>query len=593
MGALSLANASPVTVASPDGKVKAEISDTSGKLRYQVVVDNRPVLLPSNLDILSNGVELGQNATLGKPRFSRINERYRFFGGKNEAINQARLATVPVISQGEACEADIYVANDGVGVRLRLAAKAQRKVEAERSSWRLAGDPVVWAAEHDFGYENTFKTTSLSGLNNRAYGLPLTAKVGNIYVTLAQAGLKDYGDIQVKRNAEGALEASLYADPQGWNTNEAVVQPWRVTLVARNLSDLVNSTFVSNLNPPPDPALAKADWIRPGRSSWQWMAIGAPRADDQKQWVDWTKQLGFEYYLVDEGWSGWPNGWNTLKSVCDYAKTQGVAIWVWVHSNEVSEPAARKAYFRKLVETGAVGVKIDFPRAANRQWANWYYETASDAAASHLMVDFHGAVGATGLERTWPNVLTREGVRGHEWHITRYRRILEPQHDTILPFTRYLSGPADYTPTVFEPKELQGNTWAHELAQAIVFTSPFLCTGGHPRDYLNKLAKDVLTKIPAVWDETRVLPCSEPGKIAAFARRSGNNWFIGVLNGAEAKTLNLPLDFLGRGQWKMTQLSDVADKADAWNRQENITTKAAALSLKLSSRGGYVAWLRK
>ena len=295
---------------------------------------------------------------------SRVNERYRFFGGKKEALNRAQLATVPVTSRGENYELDIHVANDGVGVRLRLSAKAGRQIEADHSSWRLAGDPVVWAADQEAAYESTYKTSNLSGLNGRAYNLPLTAKVGNIYTTIAQAGLKDYGDVAVRRGADGALETFLYADPQGWNTDDRVVQPWRVTMVARNLNDLVNSTLVSNLNPPPDPSLAKADWIRPGRSTWQWLAIGAPKFDDQRQWVDWTKQMGYEYYLVDEGWSGWPNYWDSLKSVCDYAKTQGVGVWVWVHSNEVREPEARKAYFRRLVEIGAQGVKIDFPQAA-------------------------------------------------------------------------------------------------------------------------------------------------------------------------------------------------------------------------------------
>lgn len=154
----SLAAAS-FTISSPDQKVKAEISDVGGRLRYQVVVDNQAVITPSDLSILSDGAELGQNATLGKPRLSRVNERYRFFGAKKEAVNRAQLATVPAISHGENFELDIHVANDGVGVRLRLPAKAWRKIEADHSSWRLAGDPVVWAADQEPAYESTYKTS--------------------------------------------------------------------------------------------------------------------------------------------------------------------------------------------------------------------------------------------------------------------------------------------------------------------------------------------------------------------------------------------------------------------------------------------------
>lgn len=509
------------------------------------------------------------------------------------AVNRAREATVPVKSHGESYLVDVHVANDGVGVRMRLSAKPGRKIQADRSSWMLEGDPVMWADKLDAAYESHYRTTSLQKLGADSLGLPVTAKVGDLYLAFTEAALKDYGDLAVKRVADGALEGQLYADPEGWTTDDAVVQPWRVTVIARNLTQLVNSTLVPNLNPPADPQLAKADWIVPGRSAWQWMAIGDPRLEDQHQWVDWTKQLGFEYYLIDDGWKRWKDNWASLASVASYAKSQNVKVWLWVHSNEVKEPEARKAYLQKAVEAGVVGVKIDFPPACNRWWSTWYHDVARDAAALKLLVDFHGANKPTGMQRTWPNVLTREGVRGHEWHMTRYKRVLDPAHDTILPFTRYVAGPGDYTPTVFESKELQGTTWAHELAQSVVFTSPFLCTGGHPRDYVANPAKDVLSAIPAVWDETRVLNGSEPGKVVAMARRSGSQWFVAVMNGGEATSLDLPLAFLGDGKWKASRLFDLKDKPDAWDRQDGSITGADHIKLNLAPRGGFVGWFRR
>jgi len=234
-----------------------------------------------------------------------------------------------------------------------------------------------------------------------------------------------------------------------------------------------------------------------------------------------------------------------------------------------------------------------FPAAANRWWATWYSDTARDAAKHRLLIDFHGANVPTGMERTWPNELTREGVRGHEWHITRYRRILESPHDTILPFTRYVVGHGDYTPTVFDPKELQGNTWAHELAQAVVFTSPFLCTGGHPRDYLSNPSRDLLAALPATWDETIVLPGSEPGKLVGMARRRGSQWFIAVMNGAEASEIQIPLGFLGRGDWKAVRFGDLPGQPAAWDRGEERVTSHSSLKVPLSPRGGFVAWVKK
>jgi alpha-glucosidase len=219
---------------------------------------------------------------------------------------------------------------------------------------------------------------------------------------------------------------------------------------------------------------------------------------------------------------------------------------------------------------------------------NWYDESLRDAAARHLMLDFHGANKPIGREGTWPNEMSRESIRGHEYHILRYRRTLPPEHDCILPFTRYVVGPGDYTPTVFNPKELRGYTWSRELAQAIVFTSPYLCYADHPTNYLNNAALDVMKTIPSVWDETIVLPGSEIGKSVAFARRSGNNWFIGVMNGLDASSLDLPLGFLGRGKYSMTQLGDAADRDDAWQRDEKTVTRSDSVHLSLRRGGGCV-----
>ena len=582
-----------IVVVSPDAKVRAELSVTDGVLSYRITADGKQVLGASKLGIRTEDVELGQEVTLGAVRVRKINQQYRFFGAHGVATDRANEAVIQAQSHGESYFVDVHVANDGVGVRLRLPAKRGRKIQADRSTWMLDGNPTVWADELNSGYESPYHATTLKKLGAGSFGFPLTARVGDLYVTLTEAMVKDYGDLAVKLDAEGALAGQLYADPDGWTTDDAVTQPWRVTILARNLNDLVNTTLVENLNPPADPQLFRADWVKPGRSSWQWLASGDPVEEEQRQWVDWTSQLGFEYYLIDDGWSKWKDSWAVIASTSAYGKTQHVKIWIWVHSQEVRDPQARKAFFRKAVEAGVVGVKIDFPPACNREVSNWYYEVAKDAADAHLLVDFHGANKPTGMDRTWPNVLTREGVRGHEYQITRYQRLLQPDHDVILPFTRYIAGPGDYTPTVFTSKELQGNTWGHELAQAVIFTSPFLCYGGHPREYLANPARDVLTAIRPTWDETRVLSGSEPGKVVAEARRSGDQWFVAVMNGADATSIDIPLVFLGAGRWKSSQLRDTKDKADAWDRKDGELTRADHLRVDLAPRGGFVGWIRR
>src|SRR5450759_2719893 len=217
-------------------------------------------------------------------------------------------------------------------------------------------------------------------------------------------------------------------------------------------------------------------------------------------------------------------------------------------------------YFKRAKSIGIVGLKIDFMEPANTEWVNWYEEALRDAASLQLMVDFHGAIKPTGRERTWPNEMTREGISGRE-------QGKNPSvHDTTLPFLRYVQGHADYTPTLLIPRRLNGSTFAHELAMAIVFTSPYLCMGDNPTNYLNSQAVDVLKALPPVWDETIVLPGSEIGQLAAFARRNGQQWFIAAINAVMPRRETVALSFLGKGNFKLIELADSPERIDAFVR---------------------------
>ena len=590
------ADAVEVTVKSPDGKAAITVTDDRG-LSYSVFLDGRKAVDKSRFGIVSEGVDLGADAKLGQTSSRKIHETYSLSGGHARAENDCRETTVSVRGGGgETYELDVRAYNDGVALRARLAAKPGRKINGEATEWKLSGNPLAWY-QTDFGsYEGIFQSNRLDDLSaGQKIPLPITFSLsGGGYALVTEANLVNYSDVGTQVAPDHSLRACFHARPDGngWTSDAAVVQPWRVILLARDLNALVNSDLIRNLCPAAPPELAKAAWIQPGRSSWQWWSASAPIYADQHQWVDWTKQLGFEYYLVDEGWKNWKdNGrdkWAGLREVCDYAKTNGVKIWCWVNSSDVPNAAKRTNFLDRAVAAGVVGVKIDFEPEANVRWVNWYDETLRDAAARKLMVDFHGANKPVGRDRTWPNELSRESIRGHEYHILRYHRTLPPQHDCILPFTRYVIGAGDYTPTVFNPKELRGYTWARELAQAVVFTSPFLCYADHPTNYLNNPALDVMKAIPSVWDETVVLPGSEIGKCAAFARRNGKQWFIGVINGGEATTLNLPLDFLGRGKYQMIQLGDAPDRDDAWQREEKTVRRGDSVRLVLRPGGGCV-----
>jgi len=594
------ATAAEIKVASPDGKVAVVVADTGG-LNYSVFFDGRAVVNKSRYGVIADGLDLGADVKLGKTVSRKWHESYPMVGGHSRAENNFRETSVSVRSAaGEVYDLDVRSYNDGVALRARLTAKAGRKINGEATEWKMTGNPLAWY-QTDFGsYEGIFQSTRLEDFPaDKKIPLPITfALPGGGYALITEANLVNYTDLGVQVLADHSLHGFFHAPPDrdGWTTDDAVVQPWRVTLLARDLNGLVNSDLIRNLCPAASPELAGAGWLKPGRSSWQWWSSGDPEFGEQQQWVDWTKDLGFEYYLVDEGWKNWKDSgrdnWGCLSEVCDYAKTRGVKIWVWVHCHDVATPETRAKFLDRLVALGIVGVKIDFQPEASERWVNWYDETLRDAAARKLMVDFHGANKPTGRERTWPNEMTRESIRGHEYHILRYHRTLPPEHDCILPFTRFVIGPADYTPTVFNPKELRGYTWARELAQAIVFTSPFLCYADHPTNYLNNPGLDILKAIPSTWDETIVLPGSEIGKSVAFARRSGDTWFIGVMNGTDAATLDMPLKFLARGQYQMIQLGDAPERDDAWQRSEKLVRRTDSVHLTLRHGGGCVIELK-
>jgi alpha-glucosidase len=272
-----------------------------------------------------------------------------------------------------------------------------------------------------------------------------------------------------------------------------------------------------------------------------------------------------------------------VKELVDESRARNVSIWVWVHSQDQHDPVERRKSFRRLQELGVAGIKVDFLDHEAKETIDLYEAILRDAAESRLLVDFHGANKPTGMERTWPNEMTREGIRGMEYRSTPGWAA----HNTTVPFTRFLAGPADYTPVVFGDRR-KDTTWAHQIATAVVFTSPVLIYGGHPRSLLDSPAAAVIKSIPSVWDETRVLPPSAVGELAVFARRSGPRWFLGVLNGKEPRTLRVPLSFLGKGRYHATLVRDDRTNGAAVQLEERVVAARDHLELSLRDGGGAV-----
>ncbi len=589
--------AAELTLKSPDGKIVVTIQDGS-HLNFSVKFRGKPVVAPSALGITVEGQDLGTNTLFaGKPATTEINEQYRVLGVHKTAINHCFSSVIPLTGNGgkNSWQLAVRVFDDGVAYRYRVPGDGMRHIDGESSEWNVPVGSMLWSQNaNNTSYESKYETAIVGQLpKDFKFMAPATLKFpGNAgYGMMTEADLINYSDLSLQSAGASGIKAFFHNSTGGWINSGEIVSPWRVTVLAADLNTLVNSDIIKNLCPPPAPELANASWIRPGRSTWGWLSCYcAPKLDDQHSWIDRTKELGYEYYLIDDGWREW-NGsgdkaWQALAETVAYAKSQNVAVWAWVHCKYVHQPKDRLEYFKRAKNIGLVGLKIDFMEPANAEWANWYEDTLRDAAALQLMVDFHGAVKPTGRERTWPNEMTREAIAGREQGKS------PALHDNTLPFVRYVQGHADFTPTLFMADRLKGSSYAHELAMAVVFTSPYLCMGDNPTNYLNSVAVDVLKALPPVWDETRVLPASEIGELSLFARRSGEQWFIGGINDLTPRREKISLNFLGKGAYQLVELADSPDRNDAFVRTERKVTSKDMLHVPLRKDGGYVAWLR-
>ncbi len=247
------------------------------------------------------------------------------------------------------------------------------------------------------------------------------------------------------------------------------------------MNTLVNSTIVPNLCPPPDSTLfpdgIKTSWIKPGRAVWRYVDDGPEGYDGLKQFSKWAGELGFKHHIVEGVWREW--SMDQRKEFVDYSKKQGVSVWFWEHSRDLRTPEKREEFFKMLHNLGVAGAKIDFFDHEAKELIDLYEALRTKAAEYHILLDFHGANKPTGRQRTYPNELVREAIRGMESRSLKERA----RHETIIPFTRFLAGPAEYTTMLFS--ERRGDaSWAHEVASMVILSDPLLTIAANPESIL-------------------------------------------------------------------------------------------------------------
>jgi alpha-glucosidase len=297
-------------------------------------------------------------------------------------------------------------------------------------------------------------------------------------------------------------------------------------------------------------------------------------------------QLGFEHHVIEGVWRKWTI--EERRQVVNYSRQQGVSVWFWQHTNQLRTSEAREQFFRMLEELGVAGAKLDFLDHEAKEVIDLYEALLRKAAEHRILIVFHGSNKPTGRERTWPNELVRESVRGME----SSGMLERARHQTILPFTRYLAGPADYTTMVFSERRRDSSV-AHQIASLVGFASPLLTIAANPESILASPAVDVIKSVPSTWDETRVLTGSEIGELVLLARRKGDIWFLAAMNGPGARTIQVPLSFLSAGSYQAALVRDDAPDGSTVRVESGVLTPKSTITLNLQAGGGFLGRFTK
>ncbi len=639
--------ADALSVASPGGGVVISFAVTAlpqpyapgERAYYRVTFRGVPVLADSPLGIdfagapaLDAGFEIAGtarrsvDATWTNPFGPRrvVPDRY------NELTVTLRERTAP----GRLLDVVFRAYDEGAAFRYVLPEQGGPKpftIAAEETGFRFAREAagyVLNMGKFNTHNEGEYVRTPLRDVKPASiFNLPLLLELeGGPWAALLEADLADYAGMYVGGVAAvpNALVAKLSVPP-GRKAEEAVVgttpkaTPWRVVMVADDPGRLIESNdLLMTLSAPC--AIADTSWIKPGRAAWDWWSgsfarnVGfAPGMNTatMKHYVDFAAAHGFEYMLVDAGWTPPLKGEAVdrfpledvlhyvpevdIPGIISYAAGKGVKTLLWVEWRSLDKVMGEAmALYEKW---GAAGIKVDYMNRDDQEMVNYYERVARTAAAHRLTVDYHGAFKGTGTQRTWPNVLTREGVMGMEYN--KWSERITPVHNLTIPFTRMLAGAMDFTPGGFrnaakgkfevrDVEPMTQGTRAHQLAMYIVYESPLVMVSDHPEAYEKQPGIEFIEKVPTVWDETRVLQ-GRPAEFIAMARRSGAAWYVGAMTSWDPRDLAIPTTFLGKGRFDAWIFADGPAAATDGTSLSVAKTRVKAgepLTLRLAPGGG-------
>ena len=621
------------TVRSPSGNLVVNVRlDELQSIIYEVSSsDPEKVVLiePSPLGIEREDVSFSSGLSfVNASDIVSINESYTMTSGKQSSYsNEANeLSLTFKVDQGDQVQLIFRAFDDGVAFRYHFPEENSKThtIVGESSGFNIPKGSKAWIQPYDSvfkwapAYERYFENKMELGTEARfhnGWAFPALFQLNSHWVMLAEADI-DAGNFGSHLNNE--IGSNLYSirmpeEDEALNTGDNKARstlpwksPWRVIFVGKDLGDIVESNLITDLSRPAK--FEDTSWISPGKSSWSWWSDASSSKDFNKlkNFIDLSAEMGWKYSLVDANWNIMEGG--SIKPLVDYANEKGVGILMWYNSGGphntvteqprdiMSDPVKRKAEFKKLQEWGVKGVKVDFFQSDKQHIIQQYLDIMEDAAAHHIMTNFHGCTIPRGWRRTYPNFMTMESVRGGEcYQFDPGYPPRAPQQNTILPFTRNVIGPMDYTPVTFSNNQNPHITSnPHEAALGVIFESGLQHMADAAESYRSvpKEVKEYLKALPVSWDETRFI-AGYPGKEVIMARRKDDTWYIGGING-EDKEKDLLLNdfgFLQDGKYQASIIKD-ADSSHDFAFDNVSLDRSGQLKIRTLPNGGFVAVLK-
>jgi alpha-glucosidase len=632
-----------IQLLSPNGKMTFNFSIHEGRPVYNVLFIGKQVIGNSELGLNFQDRPFNENIHLGKPVYHEAVETYELIVGKTKNVNDPyREVLIPLSDNAtNARQVNLHVRafNDGIAFRYEFPQQAGLSslvLTEETTRFRIEGNSkahALFLPNYTSSHEGEYTTVSMQDMREDSLmDMPAMFELPNgIFLGITEAALIDYAGMYLMKS-DGILTSKLSPLPNQQSikvkANLPHHSPWRVLMISDRIGALIESNLITDLNEPSP--IKDWSWLRPGKTTFPWWngnvlpdTINAPGNNfvTQKYYIDFCARNGIAYHsVVEYGLHQWymddgvsfqpgphadvtkPVPGLDMKEVCDYAKSLGVGIRVWVHFYALY-PKLDTA-FALFEQWGISGMMVDFMDRDDQEMVNMQNEILQKAAAHHLHIQFHGAYKPTGLHRTYPNEFTREGTLNYE--ANKWSKRVNPDHDINFPFTRMLAGSTDYhlggfravTDSAFViqyTRPLIIGTRCHMLAMYVVLENYLGMVCDYPAAYEGQPGFEFLREVPTVWDETKVLD-AKTGEYILIARRKNQDWWLGAISNHQARKLEVSCDFLALGNYQATSFSDAPDDNINPNhlvKGSTAITKNGHLSISMAAGGGFVMHLKK